>query len=354
MKLVLILLLSLCLLLVSASSGDRSPAFQSCLLKCDYRTCKSLSSTWSPSLALRLTRWTCTDDCKYTCMHEITSRALSSRNGEEVQQYYGKWPFWRLGGAQEPASVVFSLANLYMHLRGIRAVRRSVPEDHPLKTVYLWWGWVNVNAWIWSAVFHTRDLPWTEKMDYFSAAVAIMYGLYSTVVRFTHIYPPPPSSLTLSSRQPSSHWKKNLYRLWSTLCTLIIVAHITYLTSLPRFDYAYNITFNLVLGLSHNFLWLIFSLPASITSLFALKRYPHAPISYRPTFASKAAWFVVLTTLATTLELFDFAPWWRIIDAHSLWHAATVPIVGMWYDFLVQDSRDEGWRYGGWRDELKD
>lgn len=51
-----------------------------------------------------------------------------------------------------------------------------------------------------------------------------------------------------------------------------------------------------------------------------------------------------MTTAATALELFDFPPWGRVIDAHSLWHLATVPIALFWYDFLLDDALDEGWR----------
>jgi hypothetical protein len=47
---------------------------------------------------------------------------------------------------------------------------------------------------------------------------------------------------------------------------------------------------------------------------------------------------------ATSLELFDFPPWHRTIDAHSLWHLSTAPLVFFFYDFLIKDARDEGWR----------
>lgn len=29
--------------------------------------------------------------------------------------------------------------------------------------------WVGMNTWLWSAVFHARDVPWTEAADYFFA-----------------------------------------------------------------------------------------------------------------------------------------------------------------------------------------
>lgn len=165
-----------------ASSGDRSDVFQRCLDKCVRQSCtatdtdgrriRSDSSSTSnhpgspgspvraqqqqPAmpLALRLTRWTCADNCKYTCMHTLTDLALES--GVRMEQFYGKWPFWRVAGMQEPASVAFSVANLLMHVLGADWLRRGVRPAHPMRPFYLTWAYLSVNAWVWSAVFHTR------------------------------------------------------------------------------------------------------------------------------------------------------------------------------------------------------
>ena len=99
--------------------------------------------------------------------------------------------------------------------------------------------------------------------------------------------------------------------------------------------------FNLAIGMAHNLLWLVYSLPSSIG---VLQRFPARPKTYRPRYANKAGLFVLLTTAATALELFDFPPWGRIIDAHALWHLATAPIAALWYTFLIEDALDEGWR----------
>ncbi|TFK31983.1 Per1-like protein [Crucibulum laeve] len=317
-----------------ASWGDRAPEFVNCVTRCATDRC-SLGSTALP-LSLRVTGWSCNDDCKYTCMHQITDEAIVK--GTRIHQYYGKWPFWRFLGMQEPASVAFSLMNLWAHVQGARKVRKQIPDFHPMKSYYLIWSFASMNAWIWSSVFHTRDLPTTEKLDYFSAALAILYALYYTTVRLFHLYPPPQQSrLTLSTRTPKSFKLKAL----SWLCTAVYLAHISYLTLLPRFDYTYNMAFNLGLGLVHNALWLLYSLPVSVS---ILQRFPSQPKSYRPTFVTQAAIFVALTTAATALELFDFPPWGRIIDAHALWHLVTVPIAVEWYKFLIQDALDPTWR----------
>ena len=152
------LCLFVCLLvpLVLSSSGDRAESFRSCVSICQSRVCGDSTSEPLP-LALRLTRWTCVDDCKYQCMHMITDRAIE--HGSPVEQYYGKWPFWRYAGMQEPASVLFSTFNFAAHALGARKIRARVSRDHPMRRYYLMFAFVSMNAWVWSSVFHTRGRP---------------------------------------------------------------------------------------------------------------------------------------------------------------------------------------------------
>ena len=175
------------------------------------------------------------------------------------------------------------------------------------------------------------DVPLTEKLDYFSAALAILYALYYTFIRTANLYPRP--------SKPDDDGRSRLRFGWSALCIVIYLSHVTYLSVLPRFDYAYNMTFNLVLGISHNILWLLYSLPVPFR-----QRFPYASKTYHPRHVYKAGIFVLVTTAATALELFDFPPLGRVLDAHALWHLSTAPIAQFWYDFLIEDSQDQGWR----------
>ena len=142
----------------AASSGDRAPEYAYCVSYCQMNQCpgtdaqqvvKTPFSHW-------FTRWTCADECKYNCMHQITDRDVA--DGGKVHQYFGKWPFWQYAGMQEPASVLFSLFNLWAHARGRKMIREVVPERHPMKAYYMTWGLLSMNAWFWSAVFHTRGM----------------------------------------------------------------------------------------------------------------------------------------------------------------------------------------------------
>jgi len=134
-----------------ASSGDRADDYQYCLSKeMEFRCSKAQDFP----LAMRLTRWTCEDDVKYTCMHSTVDKSIEK--GEQVQQYYGKWPFWRLLGMQEPASVLFSALNFWAHWREGKKLRRRISREHPMRPYYIGFNILSLNMWVWSAVFHTR------------------------------------------------------------------------------------------------------------------------------------------------------------------------------------------------------
>lgn len=77
----------------------------------------------------RILGWSCADECSYGCMWRTVFAFLE--RGWPIPQFYGKWPFLRLFGMQEPASVIFSLLNFAMHVRLLRKFRREVRPDSP-------------------------------------------------------------------------------------------------------------------------------------------------------------------------------------------------------------------------------
>ncbi len=221
--------------------------------------------------------------------------------GQPIVQFHGKWPFWRALGAQEPFSVIFSMGNLYAHVRGLRRLRRAVPASYPLRRFYVGFGLIGCAAWVFSSVFHTRDFVLTERLDYFAAGASVLYGLYYTAVRLFRLDRPAARPALL---------------LWSAACAAAYAAHVAYL-SLFRWDYGYNMAANVVVGVIHNALWTWFSL--------ARWRRTHASWTIWPGLA------VPWVMLAMGLELFDFPPLWGCLDAHSLCHAGTIAPTVLWY-----------------------
>lgn len=310
MKSTLILITALIILTVAttyslASSGDRQAEYTDCV-----ETCTSTTTQGQLPLHLRLLQWTVKQDCGYHCMQKITHHAME--NNLYIHQYHGKWPFQRVYGIQEPASAVFSILNGLMHLRYFKILQQRVPDSYFIKRFYLTISIVGMNAWLWSTVFHTRDTPLTEKLDYFSAGGYILYGLCVCVLRIFYV---------------RGIWAS----LWTILCALLYIAHVTYLSSMSRFDYGYNMTACIIVGSLQTNLWLVWS----------IKQYTKWGNPERRPFAWMVGVSVVLVTLAMCLEVFDFPPIMEILDAHSLWHAATIPLAPLFYKFLLKDTELE-------------
>lgn len=140
----------------------------------------------------------------------------------------GKWPFRRFLGMQEPVSVLFSMMNLWAHWRWLGRMRRMTPSLAPsLRQAYKWMPVVGVNTWVWSILYHTRDYAWTERMDYFSAALSTLFWLYHAVLRISGIY---------EDQGPAAKRNGRLRLVLQALFVSAFVAHCTYLT-FWSFDY---------------------------------------------------------------------------------------------------------------------
>lgn len=156
-------------------------------------------------------------------------------------------------------------------------------------------------------IFHCRDFGLTEKLDYFAAGASVLYGLYYTPIRIFR--------LDLPTRQNAS-----LVRLWTGLCILLYAMHVSYL-SFWTWDYGYNMTANVIIGVIQNVLW----------SGFSIYRYRKLGSLWAAWPGMIVAWII----LAMSLELFDFAPWGGMVDAHSLWHLGTVIPTVWWYRYVA-------------------
>ncbi|EGY21753.1 hypothetical protein VD0004_g7663 [Verticillium dahliae] len=305
-----IALLLLFAVVVDASVGDRLPDFRECVEVCKQENCLSSNPTPIP-LHRRLLFWTCSSECDYTCQHIITNRRVD--RSLPIVQFHGKWPFHRLLGMQEPASVLFSLGNLVAHRDGLRKLRAAIPTAYPLHPFYVVLAQVGIASWVFSAVFHTRDSTATEQLDYFAAGASVLYGLYYTVVRIFRLYRATPR-------------RRSVLRAWSLLCALLYAAHVAYLKGVA-WDYTYNMAANVAVGMVQNALWVWYSYS-----------------KYRETKRAWAVWpgLVVASVITVmSLELFDFAPVWGALDAHSLWHLGTIAPTVLWYNFLIKDAQDD-------------
>ncbi|KAH6568828.1 hypothetical protein BASA60_008469 [Batrachochytrium salamandrivorans] len=216
-------------------------------------------------------------------------------------------PFIRFLGMQEPASVLFSILNGLAHWVGLRRFARNARHSqYPYYTLLRLSGLLAVNSWIWSMVYHTRDFPWTERMDYFSAMASILFSLHVAIVRVFGLR--------------SSRGCTRLFLMSAGY--IYFLFHVMYLT-LYDFDYGYNMLASIVVGAAHTLLWMAWAA---------------ANWRMRSAYAWKITVVGAAITCAMSLELLDFPPIWGVFDAHSLWHAATIPIIPHLWDFFLCDA----------------
>ncbi|ODV92585.1 hypothetical protein CANCADRAFT_89178 [Tortispora caseinolytica NRRL Y-17796] len=296
--------------LACASDGDELGLFQLCVSDCVKDQCVNKEAQLP--LNLRLLLWDCESNCDYMCQRAVTADRIA--RGKEVLQFHGKWPFLRMYGMQEPASVLFSLMNLAAHVQGLLSLKTLTSNKKISESAqYLYysaliWGVAGINTWIWSAVFHARDTLITERLDYFSAALLMLMSLNYAIVRTFHFY----------EAGKSSYRKAVFYVIAS-----IYVLHVSYLSY--DWSYTYNMQANVAFGIASFMMWLVFTFKETY-SILPPPKWSNLP-------------FICSASLiaGASLELFDFPPIADMIDSHSLWHLFTVLPTWAWYQFLYRD-----------------
>lgn len=330
-----------------ASVGDNLPEFRDCVAEC-VPACSA--ATDSPyylrntinTIAGTLFLWDCPLECSYQCQQRVTS--VRHASGLPMVQFYGKWPFRRVLGITEMVSTLFSVANLWVNVanlqkvtRHYRRVRHQRPQSAVMLRQYLVLLWVSVVGWAFSTVFHVRDVPLTETLDYLGAGAIIVANLNAVCVRSFDL-----------------HLKRRtlVRQVFQAVLVVVLLAH--YARLLRRWDYLYNLAFNLAAGLAALVLWVghlwrthrtyqrdvhrynssIHLVPHETRLLAAMNHVGLLRAKYIPLIPVALNVYLVL---AVSLEMVDFEPWWRLVDAHALWHLCTVFPPMVWYDWNIWD-----------------
>ncbi|CCF57712.1 hypothetical protein KAFR_0D00650 [Kazachstania africana CBS 2517] len=327
---------------VRGSPGDRLDEFNDCTDACEYmRKCPNsevhfnsernpffeYDFTETPSLLSIFLFWDCISDCDYQCQHIITN--LRIRNNDEIYQFHGKWPFFRIMGTQEFFSTLFSIGNFIPHYLAfkklserIRKLRSSNTKTDMVnsKTLinYLYVTIAGMLAWTASTVFHLRDLIITEKLDYFFAGMTVLTGFHAIFARMTYLHKFP-----------------RLGKIFTTMVLFIFSLHI--LRLYVDWSYTYNMRFNVFFGILQYILLL----------MLAFQNYTHIRNNKISLYYSTTSLvfklcvtpvlLVLSTAMAMTLELFDFFSYDWQIDAHAIWHFCTIWPSFVLYDFFLTD-----------------
>lgn len=389
---------------------------------------------------LRLLGWSCVEECKYQCQWKTIDFLMSPNVGmswSNIPQFYGKWTFRRILGLQEPASALFSLFNLLSLLIGWSKYHKKIDHllsqsklDNKIASInsrepavaknpfyphnirqlitekYTWirqfvlideYYFVHctntlfsVNAWISSIVFHTHDLPVTEKMDYFSAFALVLFNLFSITFRILNDlvklsnnkskvsdidtcnnfnkssvngsnsilakFNNKSHSITTDecktngrneNDEPKTERQNNfvgakgksILNIFDSISfstrfiTLLMpfvsfyVYHINYLVNV-KFDYGYNMKVNTVAGVSTAFLIIFWIILQIFTS-------PNVTPS-RLDNLKFGIFSVLYVNSCFLLELCDFPPiFYASLDPHSLWHLTTIPFPLLWFRYVL-------------------
>lgn len=84
---------------------------------------------------------------------------------------------------------------------------------------------------------------------------------------------------------------------------------------------------NVVVGILQNSFW----------TYFSIKQYSKK----KSLWAAGPGLIVTWLVMAMSLELLDFPPVLSSVDAHSLWHAATILPAVWWYRYLLMDAKKD-------------
>lgn len=328
-----------------ASPGDNLDEFIDCYDACNYqRHCPDSEVDWynpdenvfvkekfaeTPTILSKFLFWDCKADCDYQCQQIITHIRIIQ--DEEIYQFHGKWPFLRLFTMQELFSTVFSIGNFFPHYYSyikitekIDSIKRSginVSKTRILQN-YLYVAIAGMCAWTASTIFHWRDLLITEKFDYFFAGMTVLMGFHAIFARLTHL-----------DRFP------RLGKYFSGSVAFIFGLHL--LRLYIDWSYTYNMRFNIFFGIMQYLLLLTLALQ----NYLYLKRERHIASGSKYMTQSKLIFklcivpvlLVVGTSMAMSLELFDFFLYDYQIDAHAIWHLCTIWPSWVLYSFFTDD-----------------
>ncbi|XP_020094810.1 post-GPI attachment to proteins factor 3-like isoform X3 [Ananas comosus] len=312
---------------IRASEGEADPLYITCTNQCEktgtlqdvsIQHCQVSSDSLLPNnpwykqepLYLRWKELNCKSECRYHCILQRENERESL--GLRPVKYHGRWPFKRVFVFQEPLSAVLSALTLLIHFNGWLSFVLLLYYKLPLRpasgrTYYeftgLWHihGLLSMNAWFWSAIYHSSVSDLTEKLYHSSNAALVGYSLILAVLRTFNV-------------------KDEASRVMVAAPLLaFLTTHILYL-NFYELDYGLNMKVCLAIGIAQMLLWAVWSV---------VTRHP----------SSIKLWVIAIgATLAVLLEISDFPPYKGYVDAHSLTHAIVLPLSFLWWSFVKDDA----------------
>ncbi|KAJ1372855.1 hypothetical protein KIN20_035141 [Parelaphostrongylus tenuis] len=177
---------------------------------------------------------------------------------------------------------------------------------------------VGLLTWLCSATYHANDCWFTEYLDYFSAFAFILCASYTSFCFSL-------SSLDLPS---TSLW--NASSIYGSLLCLWFATHVYHMTQ--HFDYGYNMRCCISVSLFTTAMYLLYI-------AVRWRRFRRFSRSDRILMV-----IIAWTNGSVLFETLDFPPIFWIFDAHSLFHAATIPLPFYLHIFLQEHLSENEYR----------
>lgn len=165
-------------------------------------------------------------------------------------------------------------------------------------------------CWLSSATYHSKKTFHTTQLDLITALGFIAFGLFMALRRIV------------------GNSVRGVY-IWALFSLMVAGwACRAYFMMLGLVSFGSHMSVSISIVVVTTILWLLWILHAQFLS-------PHREgLGVKYLCLLCQVWLIC----ASALEVFDFPPYFGVFDAHSLWHAATVPLGFLWYHFWELDK----------------
>jgi len=389
--LVVILVLVHCRV-TECSSGDIDPMFRSCAWNCfQERECEALGRVSHEVLRSRLIptfsstnigqkvvvrAWNrllqahhhyihpnCMEGCQYECSWNITQARIYAKPDPLPQhKYHGHWVFRRPYDLHEACSSLFSLLNAVPHMvqvaKQLAAISPKGGFGCGWSSAYcldVWaraYPYVAIITWSASAIYHAHRTTDSHLLDLCTALVLLAYGLLLTVRRVLGPLSSPLHLLSTPGQTPTRPvWLAYAWYAFLAVGTTLLLWRLHAMCIAGTIGYQAHMNVAVPLAGISSGIWIFWALTAyddRACSEPSSSSAGHGQgegilFNWVPHGSSRAHRYYMLVfqvcfICAAMMEIFDFPPWFSLLDAHATWHACTVPLGFMWYTFLRRDA----------------
>eukprot|EP01116_Phalansterium_solitarium_P009034 TRINITY_DN2303_c0_g2_i1.p1 TRINITY_DN2303_c0_g2~~TRINITY_DN2303_c0_g2_i1.p1 ORF type:complete len:338 (+),score=75.59 TRINITY_DN2303_c0_g2_i1:102-1115(+) len=243
----------------------------------------------------------CQERCYYEA-HMQCTQANYDRGGRQAFKLFGRWPIRRVLIFEEFAAALFAalacVSQLFLYRRYEATVKKCGANAFSSLWRVYYAAWVATFA---SAfLFHTKDTMLTERLDYFSAGLTIVFILYLAITRIFVL-------------------RRSTQAFVAVPFGAFAAYHLYYM-NFVSFDYGWNMQVLIAAAVLHGMAW---------TTWCLWIRPPHATKLLAP---------LLVMSAMSVFEIFDFPPLFGYLDPHSIWHLAIVASSVLWTRFIMAET----------------